>query len=196
MKLFFPRGLFATIRHLLFPGVYGLYKLGDNSQMGQSWVTIIFSCFYLSDLQALRQKCPLQQKRNLSMMALCSLWYSILLWVERWGQAAALGVLMPTLCWKVTKAEIKTQLSHFLNSQPPAFLLGKASLCPGYSWTSPTFLLYSLMYNYIWLIIFKILFICCTGSQLWHAESHLQHVGSSLPTRNQTWILCIGSMES
>lgn len=62
MKLFFPRGPFATIRHLLFPRVYDLYKLGDDGQMGQSWDTIIFSCFYLSDLQALSKKCPLQQK--------------------------------------------------------------------------------------------------------------------------------------
>jgi len=130
-------------------------------------------------------------------MALCSLWCSILLWVERWGQATVLGMLMPTLCWKINKVEIKTQLSNFLKSQPPAFLLGKASLCPGYSWTSPTFLLYSLMYNYIWLTIFKFsFFIHCTGSQLWHMESYLQHVGPSLPTRNQTWALCIGSMES
>ena len=117
-------------------------------------------------------------------MALCSLWCSILLWVERGGQATVLGMLMPTLCWKINKVEIKTQLSNFLKSQPPAFLLGKASLCPGYSWTSPTFLLYSLMYNYIWLTIFKFsFFIHCTGSQLWHMESYLQHVGSSLPTR-------------
>lgn len=48
MKLFFPRGAFAAIKHLLFPRVYDLYKLGDNSRgtvLGHYYTLFLLLCY-------------------------------------------------------------------------------------------------------------------------------------------------------
>lgn len=102
MKLFFSRrGALAAIKHLLVLTVYDLYKLGGGNHMGQSTGSLLSSPVSICLLYRIQGKNGLHTKNQGSVEPngfAYNLWCNIPLWVERPGQAAALGVLIPTVC--------------------------------------------------------------------------------------------------